>query len=150
MAAITHSIEIARPPEEVFGYLDQLERHGEWQEQIVWVEIQTEGATHVGTRVVETRKVGGRTQRMTYEITEHDPPRSFSFRGLDGPLRPVGRGRVEPLDGGSRARATIELDLEAHGFLGKLLRPLALSQARKQVPKDQEALKAKLEGGATS
>jgi len=26
MAPITHSIEIARPPEEVFAYIDQLDR----------------------------------------------------------------------------------------------------------------------------
>src|SRR5207302_1599523 len=35
MAAITESVEIARRPEDVFAYLDQLGRHGEWQEQIV-------------------------------------------------------------------------------------------------------------------
>ena len=32
---ITHSIDIDRRAEDVFAYLDQLERHGEWQRQIV-------------------------------------------------------------------------------------------------------------------
>jgi uncharacterized membrane protein len=149
MAALTQSIEISRPPEEVFGYLDQLTRHGEWQDQIVSVQLQTEGPTRLGTRALETRKMGRREQKMTYEIVEHDPPRSFAFRGLDGPLRPVGGGRVEPLDGGARSRVTVELDLEPHGLLGRLLRPLALSQARKQVPKDQHRLKERLESGAS-
>ena len=78
--------------------------------------------------------------------TKHDPPRSFAFRGLNGPIRPVGEGSVEPLDDGSRSRVTIELDFEGHG-VGKLLLPLVRAQARKQVPKDQQRLKERLESG---
>lgn len=145
--AIRESVEIARRPEEVFAYLDQLSRHGEWQEQIVSARVETEGPTRVGTRVVEVRKMGGREQAVTYEITQHDPPSSFAFRGLDGPLRPIGKGTVEPVGDGSRSRLTVELDFEAHGLAGKLLRPLAIRQARKQIPKDQQRLKERLESG---
>jgi uncharacterized membrane protein len=148
MAAIRESIEIERRPEDVFAYLDELSRHGEWQEQIVSVRVDADGPTRVGTRATEVRKVGGREQSVTYEITEHDPPRSFAFRGLDGPIRPVGRGTVEPVGDGSRSRVTIELDLEGHGLAGKLLRSLAMGQARKQVPKDQQRLKQQLERGS--
>src|SRR5438105_4132781 len=42
---ITSSIEIARRPEEVFAYLDELDKHGEWQEAIVSVRKETEGPT---------------------------------------------------------------------------------------------------------
>jgi uncharacterized membrane protein len=147
MGAIRESVEIARRPEEVFAYIDDLARHGEWQEQIVSVQVQTEGPTKVGTRASEVRRVPGREQRMTYEITEHDPPRSFGFRGIDGPVRPVGRGTLEPVGDGSRTRLTLELDFTGHGF-GKLLLPLVRSQARKQVPKDQQRLKERLESGS--
>lgn len=143
----THTIEIGRPPEEVFAYLDQLDRHPEWQDQLVSVQVETEGPTRTGTRAAETRRVGGREQKMSYEITKHDPPREFSFRGLDGPLRTVGTGRIEALDDGSRSRYTLEFDFEGHGF-GKIIRPLALRQARKQIPQDHERLKARLEKGA--
>jgi uncharacterized membrane protein len=147
MAAIKDTIEIARRSEEVFAYLDDIPRHGEWQDQIVSVRVDTDGPTRVGTRATETRRVGGRNQQLTYEITEHSPPRSFAFRGLNGPLRPVGGGVLEPIGDGSRCRLTVELDFEAHG-IGKLLRPLAVRQARKQVVKDQRKLKERLESGA--
>jgi uncharacterized membrane protein len=144
---IVESTEIARPPEEVFAYLDQLDRHGEWQEQIVSVKLEMEGPTRVGTRVVETRQTPGGARDVAYEVTEHDRPRKTSFRGVDGPVRPVGTVTVEPLDDGSRSRVTVELDLEGHGF-GKLLAPLARRAARKQVPKDQARLKERLESGS--
>ena len=149
MAAIRESVEIARRPEEVFEYLDDLARHGEWQGQIVSVRVDTEGPTKVGTRSTERRRAGGREMTVTYEITEHSPPRSFAFRGVNGPIRVLGKGSVEPVGDGSRSRVTIELDFTGHGF-GKLLLPLARSQASKQVPKDQQRLKELLESGAAA
>ena len=147
MAAITESIEIARPPAEVFAYLDDLARHGEWQSQIVSSRVLTDGPTRVRTRCADARRAGGREQTVTYEITEHDPPRSFAFRGVDGPVRPVGRSTVEPVGDGRSSRVSIALDMRGHG-IGVLLAPLARSQARKQVPQDQLELKRRLESGA--
>ena len=83
--------------------------------------------------------MGRREQQVTYEITEH---------GTDGPIRPIGKGTVEPLDGGERSRVTIDFDFEAHGIAGKILKPMALMQARKSIPKGQQRLKERLESGA--
>ena len=147
MAPITHSIEIACPPEEVFAYIDQLDRHGEWQSTIISTKLETEGPTRVGSRATNKRKVPGGTQDVTYEITEHDPPRKASFRGTNGPVRPVGTVTVEPA-GEGRSRVTLELDLRGHGFVGPLVAMLARSQARKEVPQSHQRLKERLEGGA--
>jgi len=147
MAPITSSVEIARSPEDVFAYLDDLARHSEWQESLVSAHVDTDGPTRVGTKVTEVRRMGSREMTMSYEITEHDAPRAFAFRILDGPIRPVGRGAVESLDGGARSRVTVTLDFEGHGVMGKLMTPMARSQAKKQVPKDQQQLKEKLESG---
>jgi uncharacterized protein YndB with AHSA1/START domain len=144
VTSIVHSVEIARSPEDVFAYLDDLERHGEWQSAIVSSKRETDGPTGVGTRATDVRRVPGRTQSVTYEITEHDPPRKVAFRGLNGPVRPSGTVTVEPAgEGGSKV--TIELDLQGHGLLGAILAPLARSQAAKQVPEDQGRLKQRLE-----
>jgi uncharacterized membrane protein len=143
---IKSSIEIDRSAEDVFAYLDQLDRHSEWQTSLVSAKIEGDGPVGTGTRVAEQRKGPG-NPKYTYEVTAHDPPRTSSFRGLDGPIRPVGTVTVEPL-GESRSRATVELELEGHG-IGMLIAPFARMQARKQVPKDQQKLKELLESGAT-
>jgi uncharacterized membrane protein len=143
---IVHSIEINRTPADVFAYLDDLERHGEWQTSIIEAHRETEGPTGVGTRAREKRKVG-RTMEFVYEITEHDPPKRSSFRGLNGPVRPVGTVTVEPVGDGSSSRVTIEFTLEGHG-LGKLIAPLANRDAKRTIPQDQERLKERLEAGA--
>ena len=142
---IKQCIEINRPAEEVFAYLEQVDRHNEWQSSLVSTTVETDGPTRVGTRVVEHRKIPGGTRDFAYEITEHDPPRKTSFRGTAGPLRPVGTYTVDPA-GESSSRMTLELDFEGHG-IGKLFTILARRQAAKEVPLDQEKFKGLLESG---
>jgi GNAT superfamily N-acetyltransferase len=148
VAAIRESIEVARRPEEVFTYLYDLSRHGEWQERVVSVRVHGAGPTAVGSRATETRRICGRNHRLTYTITEHNSPWGFGFRGVDGPVRPFGKRTIEPLDGGSRSRVTLELDFQGHG-LGRLLLPFVRSHARKQVPKGERRLKERLEDAPT-
>ena len=142
MGSIIESVEIARSPDDVFAYLDKLDRHGEWQDGLVVEEVQGDGG--VGTRVRERRTMGGREQTGEWEVTAHDPPRSYAFRGLTGPLRPIGGGRLESIGGGSGTRYTMTLDFEPHG-VGFLLRPLARGQARKATASAQSKLKEILE-----
>ena len=145
---IRHGIVIDRPAEEVFAYLDQLDRHGEWQDSLLSAKVETEGPTRVGTRVVERRKVPGGARDIPYEITEHEPPRKASFRGTAGPVRPVGTVTVDPV-GESSSRMSLELELEGHG-IGKLFAPLARRQAAKEVPASHEKLKQLLESRAAT
>jgi uncharacterized membrane protein len=141
---ISSSIEIDRTQETVFAYLDELDKHPEWQRDLVSSKLETDGPVGVGTRVSDTRKVPGGPRAFTYEVTEHDPPRKSSWRTLDGPIRAVGSVIVEPVGDGSRSRVTVEFNLEGHGF-GVLVAPFARMGARKQVPKDQAKLKEILE-----
>ena len=147
MASFTASIDVNRPQEDVFAYLADLARHGEWQSQIQEVTVETEGPTRVGTRARERRKPNhGPTVTSTYAITELEPPRKASFRGVDGPVRVAGTATVEPAGEGSRV--TLDIDLTGHGLVGKLLAPMARRELRKQVPLDQQRLKERLEAGA--
>jgi len=145
---IKHSIDINRPADEVFAYLDQLDRHSEWQSSLVSAKVETEGPTRVGTRVVERRKVPGGARDIPYQITEHEPPRKASFRGTAGPVRPLGTVTVDPL-GESSARMTTELELDGHG-IGKLFAIFARRQAAKELPQSNEKFKRMLESGAAT
>ncbi len=148
MTAIVESIEISRPPEEVFSYMTDPSRLTEWQESLVSSRLEGGGQPTVGSRVTQTRRIGRGERTMTMEVTEHRPPVRFGFRGIDGPVRAIGTGSVEPLDDGARSRVTIEIDFEGHG-IGKLLVPLVVRrQARGELPKNQQRLKERLESGA--
>jgi uncharacterized membrane protein len=144
MAPIVDSIEINRKPADVFAYYADLSKHGEWQPQIVSVQIDTDGPTRVGSRATDKRRLPGGTRDISYEITAHDAPHTSSFRGVNGPIRPRGTVTVEPLDDGARSKLTLDFELEGKG-LGVLLAPLARANARKEIPKSHQRLKEILE-----
>jgi uncharacterized membrane protein len=144
MAPITGTIEIARPPQDVFDYVTDLKRQGEWQKAIANIDVETEGPTRVGTRMVETRHVPGGTRTFPCDITEHDPPRRTGFQVTGGPVRPHGSMTFTPLEDGTRTRVDFQMEFVGHG-LGVLLLPIVNRDARRQVPNDLTALKQRLE-----
>jgi uncharacterized protein YndB with AHSA1/START domain len=148
MAAIVESIEISRRPEDVFSYVTDPSRLPEWQESVVSVRREDDAPLAVGSRAVVTRRVGRREWPMTAEVSELNPSRSWGVRGVDGPVRGMVKGTIEPLDNGERSRVTIALEFEAHG-VGKLLVPLVVRrQARREMPRNEEKLKELLERSA--
>jgi uncharacterized protein YndB with AHSA1/START domain len=140
MPSIVSSIDIARPPDEVFAYVTDPARFGEWQRDVVAVRVE-------GDRFTTTRRIGGVERTMTQEITERTAPRRWSARGVDGPVRPSATVTVEPLGGGAGSRVTFTLDFEGHG-IGRPLLPAVRRQAARAAPVSYRSLKERLEGGA--
>jgi uncharacterized membrane protein len=148
MAPIVETIEINRSPDDVFAYVDQLERHGEWQQSIVSTSGVTSGPVKVGTRATDVRRgPAGMKISVTYEIVEHNPPLRTRFKGVNGPVRVVGAITIESVENGAKSKVTLELDFAGRG-IGKLFAPMARRQAAKLVPGDQQRLKERLEAGA--
>jgi len=141
MAVIVTSIEIDRPAQDVFSYATDPTRFHEWQKGVV------DGRTE-GDKCITTRRIGFAERPVTSQITNVDPPRAWTVHGLDGPIRATVNVRVEPLDGDSSSRLTIDLDFEGHG-IGKVLVPLLVRrEAEKAVPENLQRLKANLEAAA--
>jgi uncharacterized protein YndB with AHSA1/START domain len=149
MAPITVSVDVARPPEEVFAYVTDPSHLPEWQESVVSVDREGSGPASEGSRVVLRRRVGRRRQiDVTAEVTDVRPPTSWVVRGVDGPVRGTVRGTVDSLQDGQASRVTIVLDFEGHG-IGKFLVPLVVRrQAASEMPKNSQKLKQLLESGA--
>jgi uncharacterized protein YndB with AHSA1/START domain len=148
MAPIVSSIEISRPPQEVFAYVTHPSRMAEWQESLISSRPEGGGPPAVGSKAIMTRRVGRRKRTMTMQLTNFSPPRSWGARGIDGPIRAIVNGTVEPLEDEAGSRVTIELDFEGHG-LGKLLVPLVVRrQAQRELPRNLRSLREQLESGA--
>jgi uncharacterized protein YndB with AHSA1/START domain len=147
VAPIASTIEIARPPEEVFAYVTDPSTFPAWQQAVVSGHMDG-FPTQVGSRCTTIRKIGGRQRKITTEITEYDPPRRWADRGIDGPIRAIVAVTIEPLANRSQSRVTIELDFTGHG-IGKLLVPLVVRrQAASEMPTTCRKLKEQLEGSA--
>jgi uncharacterized membrane protein len=142
MADISESIDIDRPAEEVFAYLDDLTHAVDWQASAL--EVSVDGTpTRVGTRVTERRRAPGGDQAVTYEVTEHEPGRALAFSGQGGPLRIAVRFAVAPR-GAEACTVEVQFSFTAGG-MGRFVLPLVRREAGEQVPGDLRRLKALLE-----
>ena len=138
MTPLTSTIDVDRPPADVFAYVTDPARFHEWQRGVVRGGME-------GGRCVTVRRIGFAERPATSEITETSPPRSWALRGIDGPIRATVHVAVDPLDGEGRSRLTIDLDFEGHG-IGKLLVPLVVRrEAVKEMPVNLRRLKEILE-----
>lgn len=146
MTALTSTIEIARPPEEVFAYVTDPTRFPQWQGDVVRVEVEDGYHPAVGARFTTIRRIGATERTMTQEVTELRHPRRWAVAGVDGPIRPNASVTVEPLPG-ERSRVTFTLDFTGHG-VGVALAPMVRRLAAKGAPPSYASLKRLLEGRA--
>ena len=147
MAPIVAEVDVARPPDEVFRYVTDPSRFGEWQSGVVSAHIEGDGAPAVGSLCIMTRRIGGSNRTSTSEITQLSPPRTWAIRGIDGSIRANVTVTVDPRQDGTQAHVAIHLDFLGHG-MGKLIVPMAVREARKEVPQSCQKLKSRLESGS--
>ena len=138
------STEVDRSADDVFAYATDPTKFSEWQAGVVAGSLETKGAPAVGDLCRTVRRIGRAERPSTSELVRLDPPRAWSVRGIDGPIRAQVDVDVEPLTA-ERACITIAVGFVGHG-IGKLLVPLVVRrQARAEMPQNIARLKARLD-----
>jgi len=140
---VEQSIEIARPVEEVFAFVTDPDRLGEWQTSIVEVRRERAGTLQPGDRLREVQSALGRRVESTVEVVEYEPPRRFALHIIDGPIPFDGRWTFEPTPTGTRVHFVGEGALR--GPI-RLAEPLLTRALRRQFRRHHERLKRALEG----
>lgn len=142
--AIVASAEVDRPAADVFAYTTDPTRFPEWQQGVVSGRLDGDGE---GARCITVRRIGGAERPSTSDLVRLEPPKAWTVRGIDGPIRATVDVTVEPL-GPDRSRVAIGVDFTGHG-VGKLLVPLIVRrQARHEMPANLARLKERLEEGS--
>ena len=81
--AITCSVTIAQPPEQVFAYVTDVSKHAEWSAKPFRVEDLsgpvTKGATFTSYGAIP----GDKNHRNDVEVTEYEPPSRFALRSAE-------------------------------------------------------------------
>jgi uncharacterized protein YndB with AHSA1/START domain len=110
MPTATNELTIARPPEEVFGFLADGENDPRWRPAVS--DVSRTSGEGVGTVFRQGMKGPlGRRIPADYRLTEYQPGRLLAFEVIAGPVRPRGRYELSPDNGGTRVRFTLECEL---------------------------------------
>ena len=142
MATFENTVLIARPIEDVFGFLSDLENVPRWNYAIVETRKISEGPVGVGTTYQQVRSVPSRSEEHL-EITAYDPPRQLEIQGQLGPFASRLVYALDATGEGTRVTNTVELELRGPG---RLLGRAAVPRVREAVAANLRKLKELLEG----
>jgi uncharacterized protein YndB with AHSA1/START domain len=131
---VEESIEIARPPEEVYALVADLERAPEWQASLEWVDVAS------GT---EVRRFAGARREGRFEVAAAEPPRRLEIASRAGPVRARAAFSLAETGGGTRVDFALELE---PGGAARLAGPLLRVAAAKEARDNLRRLKELLEG----
>jgi hypothetical protein len=142
MAAYSKETTIKRSPEDVFAYVSDMTKHGEWGANKLAVQKTSDGATGIGSTFASTAELFG-TQKETQTVTEYAPGRRFAFEAK-GSLG-VARHVFEMAASGDGTRLTKSMELIKPSFLARLMTFKIGMDQPKALAQDVERIRAKLE-----
>jgi uncharacterized protein YndB with AHSA1/START domain len=141
VASFSYSVEIPRPPEEVFPWLLEEDKVPRWTGNL---ESYTalDGALGNGSRVRQVLEVSGRRIDVELVIIEYDPPRGAETRFSTNGIEVVNAYALAPSGDGSRL--TQSVDAKPSGLTARMLVPVIQPRLEEKLTQDLERLRAEL------
>jgi hypothetical protein len=139
---IEESINIERPPQEVFEFLARRSNDSVWMASVVesdWLEPAA--PLGVGRRGRMVMKNMGRRAEYVDEVTEYDPGRRIAHRTVEGPVQLKTACITEPIGGGTRVTVVAEAEKFVEGPFGRVGNPIVARLVRRGFKADLGRLK---------
>jgi len=133
---VEESVVVARPPEDVYDLVADLERGPEWQSSLVSVD-----AEHGS----EVRSFGGHRREATFQVTDQDRPGRFGIESRTGSTKARALFTFAPAGEGTRVDFRLDLELGLGGKGGRLAAAVLRGRVAREARQNLERLKELLE-----
>ena len=142
MASFSHTINVPKPPGEVFPWLLEEDKVPQWTTRLQAYEVRGGGPIGRGTRIRQVLTVSGQALDIELEITRYDPP---GFAGSRFSTNGVEVGTTYALRAtGAGSELTQTLEGKASGFKARLLVPVVQPKLEAKLTEDLERLRGLL------
>jgi hypothetical protein len=142
VASFSHSVELPRPPAEVFPWLLEADKVPQWTSHLKTYEPRA--AVGHGARIRQVLEVSGRTIDVELEVTAYAPPGGaetrFSTNGID-----VVNGYAL-VASGAGSRLTQTIDAKPTSLGARMLVPIVQPRLEQKLAEDLERLRETLGG----
>ena len=106
MGTFHTTVDISRPPDEVFAFVAEPHKMPLWYDAVDHVARTTNGPSGPGARYDVTRSLPGGQVHNDVELTDHQPDRLVTLESLSGPTPFRYRYTLEPTSQGTRLLST--------------------------------------------
>jgi len=140
IVTVTAESPIAAPADRVFAALVDIERFPETSPDCVSIRFLTEQKTGAGTRFVETRRAGKKTQDFELELTECDPA-ARTARFVNETHGTLWDTTMRVTEAGAGSHVTFAMDAHTDSYVQRVIFGLMKGVFRKAMNKQVRALK---------
>jgi uncharacterized protein YndB with AHSA1/START domain len=145
VASFSHTVEIPRPPAEVFPWLLEEDKVPRWTGHLETYErMDGAGPLGPGTRVRQVLDVSGRRIDVVLEITRYEPPARAETRFSTNGIQVV--NGYELAAAGAGTRLTQSIDAKPSGLAARMLVPIVQPRLEEKLTQDLERLRVELSG----
>ena len=142
MASFAHSVEIPRPPADVFPWLLEEDKVPRWTGHLTRYERIGDGVLGAGSRMRQVLEVSGRTIDVELEVTGYEPPSGAQTRFSTNGIEVVSSYALEAASAGTRLTQTIEA--KPSGLTARMLVPVVQPRLEEKLTQDLERLREEL------
>jgi carbon monoxide dehydrogenase subunit G len=142
VASFSHSVEIPRPPAEVFPWLLEEDKVPRWTGHLERYERLGGGPLGSGSKVRQVLHVSGRTIDVTLEVTGYEPPTGAQTRFSTNGIQVVSSYVLEAAGAGTRL--TQSLEAKPSGLAARMLVPVVQPRLEQKLTEDLERLRQEL------
>jgi uncharacterized membrane protein len=144
VASFAHTVEIARPPAEVFPWLLEADKVPRWTGHLERYERLDDGPIRPGSRMRQVLEVSGRRIDVELDVTAYEPPSGAQTRFSTNGIEVVSSYALEAAGAGTRLTQSIEA--KPSGLSARMLVPLVQPRLEQKLTEDLERLKEELGG----
>lgn len=142
MASFAYSVEIPRPPAQVFPWLLEEALVPRWTGHLTRYEQLDGGELGIGSRVRQVLEVSGRTIDVELEITGYQPPSDAETRFSTNGIEVVSSYTLEETGPGTRLTQSVEA--RPGGLTARMLVPVLQPRLEEKLTQDLERLREQL------
>jgi uncharacterized protein YndB with AHSA1/START domain len=142
VASFSHTVDVPRPPAEVFPWLLETDKVPRWTGHLETYERLDDGALGRGSRLRQVLDVKGRRIDVELEITQYDPPSGAATRFEAYGIDVVSHYRLEPA--GLGTRLTQSLEAKPRSFKARMIVPAVQPRLEEKLTEDLERLRHNL------
>ena len=139
MASFSHTVNVPKPPAEVFPWLLEEDKVPQWTGRLQKYEVLGNGTLGAGTKIRQVLTISGQPFDLEIEVTRHEPPgfaeSRFSTNGMDV----VTTYALGESGGGTELTQTLEG--KATSFKARLLVPVVQPKLEGKLTEDLERLR---------
>ena len=147
MASFSHTVEIPRPPAEVFPWLLEEDKVPQWTGNLRALRAARRGALGTGSRVRQVLEVSGRRIDVELEITAYEPPTGAETRFSTNGIEVVNAYALEAAGAGTRL--TQSVDAKPSGLTARMLVPVIQPRLEEKLTQDLERLRESCRASAS-